>query len=242
MTGTADPLPRTLRIVVADPDPAAQAFYRDALPALGHYPPCPAATAAQLLELCRAVGPDLVIADAALADGLATLFRERAVPIILTAADPAAAMAADDGYALAVLPKPLGRDCLLVALAAAVRCSERVQVARAEADGLRQQLDDRKVIERAKGLVVRYCGLGEDEAYRQLRTQATRGSRKVVDVAREVLAAADVFANLADDAPADGPARGPRHHPPHSNGHPAGVGDGRKTTASGHRLHPSPGA
>src|SRR4051812_42406984 len=102
MTGNAEPLlltsPPGLRIVVADPDPAAQAFYRDALPALGPFPPCPAATAAQLLELCRAVGPDLVIADAALAGGLAAAVRDRAVPVVLTAAEPAAQAA--DGHAL----------------------------------------------------------------------------------------------------------------------------------------------
>src|SRR3954470_11611281 len=109
MTAAAESLSRGLRIVVAAPDPAAQAFYRDALPALGHFPPCPAATAAQLLDLCRAVGPDLVIADAALAGGLAEVGRDRAVPVVLTSSDPDAAAAAD-GNVLAVVPKPLTRQ------------------------------------------------------------------------------------------------------------------------------------
>jgi AmiR/NasT family two-component response regulator len=234
MTDRVIPPSQQLRIVVADPDPAAQAFYRDALPALGHFPPCPAASTAQLLELCRAVGPDLVIVDAALEDGPAAACRDGAVPVVLTAADPAAAA---DGPALVVLAKPLCRNALAVALAAAVRCFARVRAARVEADGLRQQLEERKVIERAKGLVVRYCGLGEDEAYRQLRMLATRGGRKVVEVAREVLAAAEVFDRLGEESPHAGPPRMPRIDRPH----PPGAGAGRRSTEANHRPLPSPG-
>ncbi|MBY0512604.1 MAG: ANTAR domain-containing protein [Gemmataceae bacterium] len=67
-------------------------------------------------------------------------------------------------------------------------------------------------------------GLTEADAYRRMRGQATRGGRKVVDVAREVVAAGDVFGTLAEDGPsADGPPRHPRHAVSHANGNGNGV-------------------
>ena len=48
---------------------------------------------------------------------------------------------------------------------------------------MRQALEDRKVVERAKGAVMRRLGLGEDEAFRRLRKLANDQNRKVVEVA-----------------------------------------------------------
>jgi response regulator NasT len=61
---------------------------------------------------------------------------------------------------------------------------------------LRQALEDRKLIERAKGAVTRRCGVNEGEAYRRMRKVASHGNRKMVDVAREILAAEDAFLHL----------------------------------------------
>ena len=66
---------------------------------------------------------------------------------------------------------------------------EQFQALRREAADLRQALEDRKVIERAKGLLMKKAGLDEEEAFRRLQTLARDSNRKVVEVARMVLKA-----------------------------------------------------
>lgn len=58
---------------------------------------------------------------------------------------------------------------------------------REEMDNMRQRLADRQVVEKAKGLLMQMKGIGEDEAYRQLRERAMKAQKKLGDVAREVV-------------------------------------------------------
>ena len=205
--GEAHHARRSLRVIAADPDPAAREFYQKTLAALGHQPCC-AESGRQVLDLCRAVTPDLVIAEAELPDQdgfelAALVCRERPVPVILASAAPDAGSVwnAAECHVLGFLAKPLRAEALGAAVAIAVRCSDRLRALGEEAAQLRQALEDRKVIEQAKGLLMRFAGLTEDEAYRRMRMLATRGGRKVVEVAKDVVAAGDVFGRLTGDDP-----------------------------------------
>src|SRR5690349_949381 len=62
----------TLHVLAADPDPAAQAFYRDALPRSG-YEVCLARTGPELIEAARVLEPDVLVValDLPGADGIA---------------------------------------------------------------------------------------------------------------------------------------------------------------------------
>ena len=57
----------------------------------------------------------------------------------------------------------------------------------------RGELADRKLIERAKGILMNLKGLSEEEAYRQLRRKAMNEKRKIVDIARAIVTAADLL-------------------------------------------------
>ena len=65
-----------------------------------------------------------------------------------------------------------------------------------EAAGLRQALEDRKVIERAKGAIMRRLGVPEAEAFDRLLRQASDRNRKLVEVAQEILTAEEIFQAL----------------------------------------------
>jgi len=195
---------RCLNVLVATADPVARAFFEQALPALGHKPVL-AGSGGQVLDLCRAAAPDLVIADATLpdADGFelaAAVCRERPVPVILTADDPdlGAVWGAAGCHVLGYLARPLSPEALGVAVAVAVRSFDRIRAAEEEVGQLRQALEDRKVIERAKGAAVRRCGLDEAETYSRMRRLASNHNRKLVEVARQILAAEDVFQGLEE--------------------------------------------
>ena len=73
---------------------------------------------------------------------------------------------------------------------------EQSQALRREAADLRQALEDRKVIERAKGILMKRVRVDEGEAFRRLRKLSSEKNRKLVEVARDLMAAEEVFARL----------------------------------------------
>ena len=62
-----------------------------------------------------------------------------------------------------------------------------------ELDEARSELADRKLIERAKVILMTRKGMSEDEAYKLLRRQAMNEKRKIVDIARAIVTAADLL-------------------------------------------------
>jgi hypothetical protein len=71
--------------------------------------------------------------------------------------------------------------------------SRRLQAMSDELDTVRAALNDRKLVERAKGLLMAHRQLNEDEAHKVLRTMAMNQNRRLVDVAEAVLTMADVL-------------------------------------------------
>ena len=73
-----------------------------------------------------------------------------------------------------------------VAIAYSTLAEHNVKLKR-EASLVRQQLEERKIIERAKGVLQQRFGLSEEEAYRRLRDESRRLRRSMRDVAEAVL-------------------------------------------------------
>ncbi|MGH8616892.1 MAG: ANTAR domain-containing response regulator [Burkholderiales bacterium] len=71
---------------------------------------------------------------------------------------------------------------------------EQFQALRRELDETGEKLAERKLIERAKGLLMKSRGLTEEEAYRALRKQAMTSNTRLADVARQVTALSDLLA------------------------------------------------
>jgi hypothetical protein len=71
--------------------------------------------------------------------------------------------------------------------------SRRLQAMSDELDAVRATLNERKVVERAKGLLMAHRSMSEDEAYKALRQMAMNQNRRLVDVANAVLSLADVL-------------------------------------------------
>jgi hypothetical protein len=71
--------------------------------------------------------------------------------------------------------------------------ARRLQVVSDELETVRASLNERRLIERAKGLLMAHRGLREDEAHKALRQMAMNQNRRIVDVAEALLAMADVL-------------------------------------------------
>jgi response regulator NasT len=184
----------SLRIVVADDEPDMRDYFRKILPRLGHTVVAAAATGTELIAQCRAHRPDLVITDIKMPDmdgidAATELYGEMPLPVILVSAysDAALIERAEADHILAYLVKPIKQTDLEPAIGLAMRRFEQFEALRREAADMRQALADRKIIERAKGLVMKELALGEADAFRQLQRAAMERRVTLVEMARLVI-------------------------------------------------------
>jgi response regulator NasT len=186
---------RPLRIAVADDEPVMQEYFRTILPLLGHEVVAVAQSGADLVEQCRAQKPDLVITDIKMPDmdgiqAAGQICREYPIPIILISAfhDAELIERASADYILAYLVKPIKQADLEPAIALAMRRFEQFQALHKEAADLRQALEDRKLIERAKGILMKK-GWDEESAFHRMQKQAMDRNQKLVEIARLIITA-----------------------------------------------------
>ncbi len=88
------------------------------------------------------------------------------------------------------LVKPIKQADLEPAIVLAMRRFEQFQDLRREAADLRQALEDRKIIERGKGILMKKASLDENDAFRRLQKLASERNLKLVEIAR-ILVTAD---------------------------------------------------
>ncbi len=159
---------RSLRIAVADDEPDMRDFFERMLPRSGHQVVCVAKNGRELIECCRETRPDIVITDIKMpdVDGIEASWqinRERPTPVILVSAyhDPELVDRAEADHVMAYLVKPISQADLQPAIALAMRRFEEIQGLRQEADDLKQALAERKIVERAKGVITPRPGEGK---------------------------------------------------------------------------------
>ena len=174
-----NPAKNGLRIVVADDERDVRQFLQEMLVQLGHTVVGTAETGRQLVDQCRTTPPDLVVTDIKMPDldGLeaaAAVNRLRPVPVVVISGHHEAPLLerASVDYVMTYLIKPVKPTDLQASVTLAVSRFANLQQARGEAAELKQALEDRKVIERAKGAVTRRVGVQEDDAYRLMRKVA----------------------------------------------------------------------
>jgi AmiR/NasT family two-component response regulator len=193
----------SLRIVVADDEPDMREYFQKLLPRLGHQVVGTAENGRELIELCRAQQPDLVITDIKMPDmdGIEASIlvnRDKQIPVILISAHHDAELLTRAGvdHIMGYLVKPVKEEDLKAAIAMARVRFQHFVAAVKEAADLKQALEDRKVIERAKGSVMKRVRVEEEEAFRRLRKLASDQNRKLVEVSRRIVEAEEVFHQL----------------------------------------------
>jgi response regulator NasT len=191
---------RPLRIAVADDEQDMQDYFRKILPRLGHIVVAVAGTGAELVAQCAADAPDLIITDIKMPDmdsidAAQQICRHNPVPVILVSAyhDPELIQRADSDYILAYLVKPIKQSDLEPAIAIAVRRFEQFQAMRKETTDLKQALEDRKLIERAKGILMKKASLDENDAFRRMQRLASDKNKKLIEIAHMILTAEEAF-------------------------------------------------
>jgi AmiR/NasT family two-component response regulator len=193
MTDTAAPI----RILLAEDDDNARSILVDLLGALGHTVVSQVATGRDAVDRSREVTPDVVLLDVHMPDGSGIEAAEEitaAVPgvaVVLFSGDQSVTLSDRDvevTAAIAFLPKPTPPKMLDSTIRLAVKRARELRSAKKDALDARTQLENRKVIERAKGILMRRTGTSEQEAYRILQRTSQDRSVPMVEIAKAVLA------------------------------------------------------
>jgi response regulator NasT len=194
------PSEHPLRIAVADDEPDMRDFLQKLLTHLGHVVVAVAADGEDLVRQCRDTQPNLIITDLAMPglDGLSAvrqITKERPVPVIVVSAyhDSELIRRALQEQVLAYLVKPIKAVDLPPAIALAMQRFREFEALHKQADDLRQAIEDRKLIERAKGTLMARAGLSEADAFRRLQTLSNEKNLKMVEIARMIVTAEEAF-------------------------------------------------
>jgi AmiR/NasT family two-component response regulator len=184
-----------MRILVAEDETIIRLDLKDLLERAGFEVCAEARDGEEAVELARSEQPDLALMDVKMPrlDGIEAARRildERPIPIVMLTAygqQELVARAAEAGV-FGYLVKPFREQDLLPAIHTAQARHAELQTLRAEAESLQEALAARKVIERAKGLLMEKEKLTEDEAFSRLRRAAQASQRPLKVIAEAVVA------------------------------------------------------
>jgi len=185
-----------LRVLIADDESIRLMSLRAQLIALGHEVVAEASTGEEAVTLAAGSQPELAILDIKMPrmDGIEAAQRitqARPIPIILLTAYSESQLVerAAQANISAYLMKPVSEEDLLPAITLALIRFREFQALRQEVTDLREALEARKIIERAKGILMRRLSLTEDEAFRRLQRQSQESNRKLAQVAEAIVVA-----------------------------------------------------
>ncbi len=189
-----------LRILIADDEAIRLMTLRTQLRALGFEVVAEATTGRQAVELASRCEPDLAILDIKMPelDGIAAareITAHRPMPVILLTAysEPELVERATEAGVFAYLVKPVSEEDLLPTILLARARFEEFRLLQQEVADLREALEARKVIERAKGILMKRLGISEAEAFRRMQVQSQKENKKLVEIARAIVTAHGVL-------------------------------------------------
>jgi len=190
--------PKPLRIVIADDEGVIRLGLRAMLEEQGYQVVGEAADGKRALDLTAKLHPDLIFLDIKMpgVDGLQAaraLLQDRTVPVIvLTAyADREFVARAREAGVLAYLVKPVREGGLRPAIEMAMGRFGEIQELRGEIGDLEETLRTRKLVERAKGVLMRRDGVDEAQAFARLQKQARDARKTMKEIAETILARED---------------------------------------------------
>ncbi|NVO24590.1 ANTAR domain-containing protein [Donghicola sp. C2-DW-16] len=189
-----------LSIVLVEPDKDRAIQIIDSLQAAGHYDIRVIAQSTGLARAVTSFNPDVVLVDLANPSrdiieelSLASSPLERPVAMFVDQSDDAMTKAAIEAGVSAYVVDGLRADRVKPILDAAITRFHMFQRVRKELETTKRALEERKIIDRAKGLLMKARGIDEEAAYSLLRKTAMDQNKRVVDVASALVTAAGLL-------------------------------------------------
>ena len=195
LRGKSDALPAgPERILVAEDELLLARSLKSDLEEMGYKVVGPASNGQTAIDLARAEKPDMALMDIRMpeVDGLAAadvLLHELDIPVVILSAysDPPYLSAGAEMNVYGYLLKPVSMDELRVSLTVAWSRYLEQRKLTGEVEELKIKLEQRKTVERAKGLLMKHEGMDEEQAMRSLQKHARDARLPMIDLARQVI-------------------------------------------------------
>jgi response regulator NasT len=190
----------SLKIVIVDKNPVRAAILEDGLREAGHVHVVRIDETSHLLARIYAFDPDVILIDLEnpSRDVLAQMFQvsravKRPVAMFVDQSDTGSIDAAVDAGVSAYIVGGLRKERIKNILDLCISRFNAFARLQDELERTRTALDERKAIDRAKGILMRARNLTEQDAYALLRRTARNENKKIADVAQSVITAAELL-------------------------------------------------
>jgi response regulator NasT len=190
----------SLKIVIVDKNPVRAAILEDGLREAGHVHVVRIEETSHLLARIYAIDPDVILIDLEnpSRDVLEQMFQvsravKRPVAMFVDQSDSASIEAAVDAGVSAYIVGGMRKERVQNILDLCISRFNAFARLRDELERTRTALDERKAIDRAKGILMKAKNLSEQDAYTLLRRTAMNENKRIADVAQSVITAAELF-------------------------------------------------
>ncbi len=189
-----------MRVLVVDESPERADLLREGLERAGHEVTATLSSPLALLKMVEQLKPDVVVIDTEspsrdVLEHLVVMTQHTPRPIVMFASDdsPETIRQATLAGVSAYVVDGLDRDRIKAIVEAAVARFDQYQGLREQLADANLKLSERKLVERAKGLLMKSRGLDEDAAYSLLRKFAMNRKLRLADVAQQLIDASDLL-------------------------------------------------
>jgi response regulator NasT len=188
------------KIVIVDESPIRAAILEEGLREAGFTQVVPIREMQSLLARIYAVDPDIIVIDLEnpSRDVLEAMFQvsravKRPIAMFVDQSDSASIQASVEAGVSAYIVDGLKKERIKPILDLCVSRFNAFAKLQEELERTKSQLEDRKIIERAKGILMKVKGLTEDEAYVLLRSTAMREKKKIGEIAQSIITASEML-------------------------------------------------
>jgi response regulator NasT len=188
------------KIVIIDESPIRAAILEEGLREAGYTEVVQVNEMQSLLARIHALDPDIIIIDLEnpSRDSLEQMFQvsravRRPIAMFVDQSDSAMIQASVDAGVSAYIVDGLKKERIKPILDLCVSRFNAFAKLQDELDRTRSALEERKVIDRAKGILMKLKGLTEEEAYVLMRSTAMREKKKIGEIAQSILTASEML-------------------------------------------------
>jgi response regulator NasT len=189
-----------VKIVIVDESPIRAVILQEGLREAGFTKVEHIAETHNLLKNIYAIDPDIILIDLEnpSRDTLEQMFQvsravRRPIAMFVDQSDTASIQASVDAGVSAYIVDGLKKERIKSILDLCMSRFNAFAKLRDELDRAKSDLDERKAIDRAKGILMSAKGLTEDQAYKAMRSAAMRDNKKIADIARSIITASELL-------------------------------------------------
>src|SRR6266849_1731135 len=190
----------SLKIVIVDENPVRAAILEDGLREAGHVHVVRLGETSHLLARIHALDPDVIIIDLEnpSRDVLEQMFQvsravKRPIAMFVDQSDSASIQAAVDAGVSAYIVDGLKKERVKHILDMCISRFNAFSRLQSELEKAKNAIEDRKSIDRAKGILMTAKNLTEEEAYALMRRTAMNEKKRIIEIAQAVITAADML-------------------------------------------------